>query len=295
VLLAGVSHYPLLGHGSDLAPAANDLRNLHEYIEQNTVFDDVIELTEEKFTAENLRTCLVAYIKPLVKSRKGTRFLFLYSGHGFAEGPEGREHGYLLTSKASSFEDDLNSVDLSDVRVWMSDVLDNAFQSLVLINSCYSGAFFNAPFGRLSDALMSKAGAHAITASGGNENAFDDPDGDGSIFFDAFLEAVEKHRAQTYTADVITVNELYTYISARIASARDGQTPRSASLKPALGGGYFFPLKEPTAFTRENMEKAQPAVNPVAFGVEPSIQQFEVSPGSVAKGAVLNSLGRQAR
>jgi len=290
VLLAGVSQYPNLKGNESLVPAANDLQNLRAYLQQDQAFDDVIELTEKDFNRDNLRACLVGYIAPLMRGRSGNRFLMLYTGHGFATGEPTHEHGYLLTTGSLSFDDDYNSVDLAEVRLWLGEILDNAFQSLVLINSCYSGSFFNAPFGKASEALMSKPGAHAITASGSQESAMDDKFGNGSIFFDAFLEAVRDGRAKTYSTDIITVNELFTYITDRIANAPASQTPRSASLRPWLPGGYFFPLKAPSEFTKSNMEKAQPPAGPTtSFGQPlalPAIDVFEVSPTRIVRGAV---------
>lgn len=278
-VLGGVSKYTALR--DNLIPAADDIQRLRDYLLTSDQFDDVIVLVEENFNIAQVRACLTGYLADLVSNNEGSRVLFLFTGHGFSEGQKGRESGYLLTPHSTSFRDRQNSVSLAELKSWLEPAIRDSFQLLILINSCHSGAFFS-NFGA-ARVEAKKRGSHAITASSGAEKAFSEPGKPGSIFFNAFLEAVVDGRAPG-SGDVVTVNELYTYIRERVISVHQAQNPRMGELKPGEPGGYFFAIKsrpmlqsQSSALDAELSEKET-----VRFGEMPAAEAVDIPPTIVS-------------
>lgn len=159
-LIAGVSHYPNMSTlQKDLKPAAEDLARLEDYLKTVEFFDEIVVLQDIDVSLANLRFFLQKYFPERLKQFPKSRFLFAYSGHGFNEGT----NSYLLESGARSLQDRANSINVANVKVWVDEVVEAGHQVLVLLNSCYSGAFLKRSFGG-KHFIPKYAGAHAITA-----------------------------------------------------------------------------------------------------------------------------------
>jgi hypothetical protein len=139
-VIAGVSHYPRLPAGArGLAAAEADRDKLVDYLKNEEFFDEIVVLWDEDMNQSNLSYFLQEYFPRRLHAFPKSRFLFAYSGHGFLDGDE----GYLLGNSATGFTDKRSAIDLRNLRGMIDDVVRAGYQVLVLLNSCYAGAFFN--------------------------------------------------------------------------------------------------------------------------------------------------------
>jgi len=241
-LIAGVSYYPNMpALQKDLKPAAEDLRRLEDYLKNVEFFDEIVVLKDTEVSLQNLRFFLQKYFPERLKQFPKSRFLFAYSGHGFNEGA----NSYLLESSARDLQDRANSINVGNVKVWVDEVVETGHQVLVLLNSCYSGAFLKRSFGG-KHFVPKYAGAHAITAGGTKEQAWHDPAiGPGSIFFEKLFAGLEG-RADSMPAGggdgVVTVDELASYLKYEVQVSTDqNQNPQFGDIsKNGSLGGFFF-------------------------------------------------------
>jgi TPR repeat protein len=258
-LIAGVSKYPNMPEMErELPAAAADIDALQNYLINQEFFDEIVVLRNGDVTTENLEYFLQDYFPDRLRNSPKSRFLFAFSGHGMAEGPKENPRGYLLKSTARAFDDKLNGVNMSVLRVYMDQVVDAGYQTLVLINACYSGAFLSRrPFGNVSGQpaggiyYPKNGGAHAITAGGSNQLSWHDPKlGKGSVFFEKLLAGLGG-QADTYPIypdghrgdGIITVDEIATYLREEVSLATNQSQipiPADLALNRSLGGFFFL-------------------------------------------------------
>jgi len=172
-LIAGVSSYPNMPElERELPAAAADIDELQNYLKNEEFFDEIVVLRDGDVTVENLEYFLQDYFPDRLRRSPKSRFLFAYSGHGMAEGSKDNPTGYLLKSTARNLDDKLNSINMSVLKVYLQQDIDAGYQTLALINACYSGAFLSRrPLGKTPDPVPvggtyfpKNGGAHAITA-----------------------------------------------------------------------------------------------------------------------------------
>lgn len=244
-LIAGVSHYPNMPKAEDreLPPAAEDVRKLSKYLRDFEYFDEIVVLNDDEVTLDNLAFFLQSYFPDRLKKFPNSRFLFTYSGHGFFEASS----SYVLTSAAQGFDDRAHSINLANVRILLDEISAQAFQVLVLLNSCNSGAFLKRPFGGAHYQPQYK-GAHAITAGTTKELTWAYPDvGTGSVFFEKFfagLGGIADTFPNTPTGvgdGIITVDEIYSYLRQEVQLVTsNGQTPQLGDISQNGSSGSFF-------------------------------------------------------
>lgn len=240
-LVAGIDYYPnMLASSRYLTPAGEDIKKLVTYLKEEQNFDEIIVLKNTAVNPENLRYFLYQYLPEQIKGKKKTRFLFAYSGHGMTLS----KRGYLLTSNARSLSDRKNSINLSTVKGYMDEIISVSHYNLALINSCYSGSFiYRKTFG---DNFIPKGkGAHAITAGTSNQlTQAISKHGDGSIFFEKFLEGV-KGKADYDGTGVVTVTEIYNHIHTEVSNiTNQTQVPQLGDFSLQGSAGQFFFLLE---------------------------------------------------
>jgi uncharacterized caspase-like protein len=259
-LIAGVSKYPNMPElDKELPAAAADVDALQNYLTNEEFFDEIVVLRDGDVTSENLEYFLQNYFPDVLRHSPKARFLFAYSGHGMAEGSKENPTGYLLKSTARNFSDKQNSINMSVLRVYLDQVIDAGYQTLILINACYSGAFLSRrPFGNTSRSNVAggiyfpkNGGAHAITAGGSNQLSWHDPKlGKGSVFFEKLLAGLGG-QADTFPINpdgsrgdgVITVDEIATYLQEEVRFATNQEqipVPADLALNRSLGGFFFL-------------------------------------------------------
>lgn len=287
-VVAGVSHYPRLPAGSrTLAAAEADRDMLVAYLEKEEFFDEVVVLWDEDMNKKNLAYFLQQYFPQRLHSFPKSRFLFAYSGHGFSDGGK----SYLLANSATGFADRGSAVDLGDLRSMIQADVRAGFQTLVLLNSCYAGAFLTrSSFG--SPYIPRHPGAHAITAGASQERAWSDTRfGLGSVFFEKVLEGLggAADRIPEGGDGIITASELYAYLRQEVEVSTDQlQNPQFGDLSDSQSEGEFFFLSR----RRQVRAGLVPEWNPmtgVALGGN-SQQQDQSPPGESRLRAVSGTI-----
>src|SRR5260370_34263783 len=157
----------------NLKPAAVDIEKLKSYLKDQEFFDEIVVLKDGDMNLDNLNYFLQNYFPDRLRKSPHSRFLFAYSGHGYAEGAEETARGFLLLSAATSTSDPINRIDLSVLRALLDPDIENAEKVLVLVNACHSGSFLGRkPFGPPNPLGPGDRGAHAIMASRTNQQRF---------------------------------------------------------------------------------------------------------------------------
>lgn len=262
-LLAGVSHYPHLpSNQQELKPAAEDISKLANYLRDQEHFDEIVVLTNSGMTAINLQYFLQDYFPCRLRERKSQkpRFLFAYSGHGLTL--DGK-NGFLLTSDATSLTERPRvnqAIDLRVVRVQFENVIEAGYQTLALINACFSGSFIRQQFG--SEILPPlREGAFAITAGGADEPTWHDAAlGTGSVFFEFLFKGLDgRIRSGDIEDGVVSVDELAAYLKNNIRLfSEDQQNPRAADLMIGTSPGGFFFLDRRRQFEKHVVPRWEP-------------------------------------
>jgi Caspase domain len=278
-LIAGVSRYPrITGPAGNLVPAAEDIRKLQSYLKYYEKIDEIVVLTDEEMTADNLYFFLARYFPRRLREFPRSRFLFAYSGHGMTENGK----GFLLTSEAVSLSDTFNAIPMTTVRAEFQQVIDAGFHVLALINACYSGDFIKRSFGDDKHFIPRYGGAHAITAGGTKELTWHDASvGTGSVFFEKFFAALDGRAGR---GGIVTVDDLAAYLRREVQiSTEQNQNPLPGDLSRdgSLGGFFFFnrrPLVEEKVLQRWDQTKGVP------YGVSTSGESVpEPSSGTAVK------------
>ena len=273
-LIAGASHYPRLPVGSrELHPAEVDRDHLISYLKNQEFFDEVVVLWDDEMNEETLSYFLKNYFPKRLSAFPKSRFLFAYSGHGLTDG----EEGYLLRSSATSFMDKNSVIDLRSVRSWFDETARAGYQSLVLLNSCYGGAFLvNRSFG--GRYLPKHPGAHAITAGAADERTWSDSRiGPGSVFFESVFSGLggAADRFPDGGDGVVTASELYAYLRQQVQISTDQrQSPQLGDLSVRQSEGEFFFLNR----SRQVRAKLVPDWNPMSTSAGSG---FEATPATV--------------
>ena len=267
-LVAGVTRYPNFpAVDRDLRPAAVDIEKLKLYLRDQEFFDEIVVLQDGDVTIDNLDYFLGHYFPEQLKRSPHSRFLFAYSGHGYAEGTGRTARGYLLKSSAANLKDTVNAIPLTLLRASIDATIDAAEQVLVLINACNSGSFVaRIPFGAKSIELGTR-GAHAIVASRTSELSFHDAKvGPGSIFFEKVFAGLSGIADRSPPDGVVTYHELDDYLHGEIPFATNGlQTPMEGDISRDGSEGDFYFLNRGRQLRSGNV----PPWNPesiVAFG-----------------------------
>lgn len=280
-LVAGVSSYPALSP-SDLQPAAEDIAKLVDYLVRVEQFDEVVVLKNEDMNLSNLSFFLQSYFPERLRRFPKSRFLLAYSGHGFNDG----SRGYLLQSNARTFNDKQNSVNLQNLRVFVDEVVDAGHGVLVLLNSCYSGAFVaRQAFGN-SQLEPKHPGAHAITAGGTRELAWHDAQvGAGSVFFEKFFAGLDG-RADRYPAGgdgLVTAEELFAYLRTEVqVSTQQRQNPLFGDITREGAAGSFYFLNREHLVGKKLVPEWRPPVAVAFAGPAPNRPQPQQSGQSPA-------------
>ncbi|TCR98812.1 GH25 family lysozyme [Rhizobium sp. BK418] len=194
--LVSVSQYPSFSDPNErvLKSVQSDLPNITEFLKTQD-FDEVIVLKDEEATKDAINFFLEQYFLPQVTDyHRRARFLFMYDGHG-AEGQSQNDAGALALALTTGDADmdPSHSYSLDDLQSRLRKISNQAYHTLALIGSCYSGGIF--PIITSKGANFSyprEPGSHAVTAAKAHELARGAPDGKGTVFFEELLNAINK-------------------------------------------------------------------------------------------------------
>lgn len=269
-MIAGVTEYPNFPPVQrSLKPAAVDIENLKSYLKEQEFFDEIVVLQDANMTLDNLSYFLETYFPAQLKASPHSRFLFAYTGHGYADKKNGLETGFLLKNTAHELRDPDNRIDLPGLRRMLNPDITAAEKALVLINSCQSGSFFSGKSFGYNPLGPGERGAHAVLASRSNQQSFQlTLVGPGSVFFEKVFAGLSG-AADTSPADgVVTYHELYNYLRSQIGQATQGnQVPVDGDLLPNGSVGEFFFLNRKRQVQLQNSPPWDPK-GLVAFGAD---------------------------
>ena len=112
-LVVGVSRYRYL---TPLESTQNDARKFADFLLQSGEFDQVILLTEENATKRAIEYFMEDYIPQLLQaSRRRSRFLFYFSGHGERRPWTGRGYLRLADNRKDAYR---QSIGMDQVHAW---------------------------------------------------------------------------------------------------------------------------------------------------------------------------------
>ena len=95
-IIAGVTQYPNFPKGDQtLAPAAVEIEKLKLYLKDQEYFDEIIVIRDADFELETLNYFLQSYLPGRLAGSPHSRFLFAFSGHGYAESPGETAKGFF--------------------------------------------------------------------------------------------------------------------------------------------------------------------------------------------------------
>jgi hypothetical protein len=265
-LICGISEYPKMGALEErtLAPAAEDIRKMKKYLQQNDFFDEIVVLENSDVTLENFQYFLQSYFPARLKKFPKSRFLFAYSGHGMTE----NNKGYLLESTADSLSDKAHAINLDVLHVYLNEAVSVGHHVLVLLNSCYGGSLLKRSYG--AEKLIPKyPGAHAITAGSSGELTWHDAAlGNGSVFYEKIIAGLGGI-ADTHTDGIITAHELAAYLIDEIRTfSNQRQNPQCGDISLNGSQGEFFFLNK----NRPIIQKSVAGFNPNgSMGITPRL------------------------
>ncbi|MEW6437777.1 MAG: GH25 family lysozyme [Pseudomonadota bacterium] len=193
-LVVAVGKSPDASSGNDIDSAEMDFQHLINFLVNDEGFDLVVGLKDQDATGDNINYLLRNFFyHQLNKLNTRSRFLFAFSGHG-VPGPNEDSQNSLILWGGTGDPDDPNTLSTKDLDDDLRNIKEKAWQTLVLINSCFSGGYFKELTGDHggSPAGFSQSGAWAMTSTDAGDLSYADPlvTNGGSIFFDSLIDAV---------------------------------------------------------------------------------------------------------
>jgi TPR repeat protein len=276
-IIVGVTKYPNLSPiDRDLKPAAVDIEKLKSYLKDQEFFDEIIVLKDGDVNLDNLNYFLENYFPDRLSHSPHSRFLFAFSGHGYAEGTAETARGFLLTSSAASKTDPVNRIDLGLLRTLLDSDIDAAEKVLVLINACQSGAFLGRKSFGANPLGPGDHGAHAIMASRANQQSLQlAAVGPGSVFFEKIFAGLAGAADNSPRDGVVTYHELDSYLHSEIPYVTNGsQIPMEGDISRNGSIGEFFFLNRGRQVQLGNVKPWTPG-GATAFG-EPADNVLEL-------------------
>jgi Caspase domain len=143
-LVVGVGRYSSQLESPDLDAAIQDADNFARFLANSQAFDIVVELKNENATDNNIRYFLQNFfLHEINRINFRTRFIFAFSGHGLP-GTDAASRSNLLLWDATGRPDDPNTLSTETLNnSYLHEIKIKSFQTLVLINACFSGGYFN--------------------------------------------------------------------------------------------------------------------------------------------------------
>jgi hypothetical protein len=227
-LIVGINEYQNV---RNLKYAVNDARAFYNLlVKQNRVPEEnVIILTNQQANLRNLRRAMGTQLKK--RAGKEDMVIIFFAGHGATEkdvtSPDGDGlEKYLLPVDAELDDIYTSAIPMREISHIFRRIKSERI--IFIADSCYSGASGGRTINvsgirsSLSDAFLDRIsggkGTVIITASGANEVSMESDEFKHGIFTYFLLEGL-KGKADIDDDGLITVDELYRYVSDNVANA----------------------------------------------------------------------------
>jgi len=216
------------GVWKNLETTVKDAEMVAELLQSEYGFKDVVLLKNAK------RRAILGELKKLSKrAEPNDNVLVYYAGHGHLEDDAAR--GYWIPTDAQGF-DDLTFIRNSTIRDEINIIADKTKHTLLLSDSCFSGALLrggnrgpsNHELSQGYYVKVSNKKSVQVLAAGGKEYVDDNYQDSGHSPFTYFLLNELKHNTQQY----VSLSEVATNIIKAVANNVD-QTPESGVLAGA--------------------------------------------------------------
>ena len=246
-LVVGINQYQSV---RNLKYAVNDAEAFYSLlVEQNQIPEEnVILLTDKQASLKNLRRALGTQLKK--RAGKDDMVIIFFAGHGATEKDASSPDGDGLEKYLLPVDAELDDIYTSAIPMREISHIFRRIKSeriIFIADSCYSGASggrtVNVTGIRSSlseaflDRVVSGKGTIIITASGANEVSMESEELKHGIFSYFLLEGL-KGKADFDDDGLITVDELYPYVSDNVARA-SGQEQHPVK-KGMVEGRFVF-------------------------------------------------------
>ena len=234
-VIVGIDNYQKNRH---LKYAVNDARAFYDHLIQNNRIpeENVTLMVDEEATFARLRSTLGTHLKN--KAGKEDMVIIYFAGHGACEkdvmSPDGDGlEKYILPCDADPKDLYGSALPMSEVSRIFSRI--SSERLIFIADACYSGASGGRTIrltgmrSNLSDAFLDRIasgkGRVILTASGPNEISAENDELKHGVFTYFLLEGLGG-KADTDKDGIITVDEVYRYVSREVPRATDqGQHP----------------------------------------------------------------------
>jgi len=227
-VVIGINDYPNV---RKLKYAVNDAKAFHELlISHNKIPEEnVTLLIGQKASLTNIRSSLGTKLKN--KAGKEDMVIIYFAGHGATERDVMSPDGDGLEKYLLPYDADLKDLYSSALPMREISHIFHRIRSeriIFIADSCYSGASggrtvsFSETRANISDAFLDRIiggkGTIILTASGANEVSAENEEFGHGVFTHYLLEGL-KGRADTDNDSLITVDEIYRYVSEHVPRA----------------------------------------------------------------------------
>ena len=184
-------------------------------------------LVDEEATRSNIKEGISSFLS---NARIDDMAVLFFAGHGITDD---RGRYYFL-----GHDGDMNNPSANGIKqIDFEDDLIASVQArkvLVMLDSCQSGSVTGRrganDITEVVDRLSDATGFTVISAARGNEYAYEDPDWNGGAFTLAVENALENSKADANKDGFVDINELDSYVYARVIELTDSkQHPTSKS------------------------------------------------------------------
>ena len=229
-VVIGIDRYP---NARKLKYAVNDARAFKNYLQDYIRVPDsnIFFLSDQNATKENIQRLMGTQLKRKV-SREDTVIIF-YAGHGAVETDPANQDGDGFEKYLLPYDGELNdlyttSISMDEIRKIFQRIL--AERLIFIADTCYSGASGGRTMlatksrANLSDKFFERIskgkGRVIISSCSANEVSKEDDSLQHGIFSYFLLEGL-KGKADHDADGIITVGELFSYLSRKVPEASD--------------------------------------------------------------------------
>lgn len=196
-LIIAIDKYPNLP-GLDIPAAAVDRKRLVDFLINKQKFDEVIVLSNEDASVDNINYFLDDYLyKRAYDFNKKARLLIAYSGHGRYGDADSMANASAVDARAAFILSAANDPDgwenvykMQEFAGRIENLAGRYFHVLTLVNACYGGNFFITARGGGNPDSFTKSGSYAITAGSSDDRVPALDPRRGSLFFDLLIEGI---------------------------------------------------------------------------------------------------------